>query len=113
MSTRIDLDFFHNLLDSFKNPVLFADTEHVVRYLNRAARQFYPDGDRLLGRSLLDCHNQTSQRQMVDIMGQMQDGLDETLITDNDRRRIYMRAVRDRAGLLIGYYERFEPPLGK
>lgn len=108
-----DLNFFYDLLNSFKNPVLVADTEHVVRFANCAAKSFYPDGDKLLGRSLFDCHNQQSQRQMTDILQQMQQGLEETLITDNDKRRIYMRAVRNSAGQLIGYYERFEPALGK
>lgn len=110
---RIDLNFFYDLLDSFKNPVLFADTGHVVRYANRAAEQFYPDGDQLIGRSLFACHNQQSQQQMIGILRQMEVGLDETLITDNEKRRIYMRAVRSRDGSLLGYYERFEPPRGE
>jgi nitrogen-specific signal transduction histidine kinase len=107
-----DLTFFHDLLNSFKAPVLFADTGHIVRYVNRAAEQFYPDGDQLIGRSLFDCHNQQSQQQMVDILQQMEVGLDEVLITDNEKRRIYMRAVRSQSGELRGYYERFEPPRG-
>lgn len=109
----IDEKFFRELLDSFKNPVLFADTGHIVRYANRAAERFYPDGDKLLGRSLFDCHNQQSQQQMKDILQRMEAGLDEELITDNPKRRIYMRAVRDSSGKLLGYYERFEPPRGE
>lgn len=106
----IDELFLKNLLNSFKNPVLFADTGHIVRYANRAAQGFYPDGDKLIGRSLFDCHNQQSQEQMKEILQRMEDGLDEQLITDNEKRRIYMRAVRDDKGTLVGYYERFEPP---
>lgn len=112
MSATIDLTFFHNLLDSFKHPVLFADCGHVVRYVNKAAREFYPDGDKLLGRSLLACHNKKSQQQMSDILRQLEAGLDEVLITDNEKRRLYMRAVRDGTGELLGYYERFEPARG-
>lgn len=113
MTDIFDLDFFRDLLDSFKNPVLFADTGHIVRYANRAAEKFYPDGDRLVGRSLFDCHNQQSQKLMMEILQQMKQGLEETLITDNEKRRIYMRAVRNKKGQLLGYYERFEPPRGK
>jgi len=113
MTTIIDSDFFRNLLDSFKAPVLFADTGHIVRYANRAAESFYPDGDKLVGRSLFDCHNEKSQRQMIAILQQMEAGLEEILITDNEKRRIYMRAVRNQAGGLLGYYERFEPPRGQ
>ena len=112
MSLAIDLEFFRALLDSFKNPVLFADTGHIVRYANQAARTFYPDGEQLIGSSLLACHNPQSQQQMRDILQRMQGGLEEELITDNEKRRIYMRAVRDQSGQVLGYYERFEPPRG-
>jgi hypothetical protein len=40
----------------------------------------------------------------------MRAGLAERLITDNEKHRIYMRAVRDGSGRLLGYYERYEPP---
>ena len=99
------------LLDSMKDPVLFADTKHVIRYMNQPAVAHYAEGKALLGRSLLDCHNADSCRQIVEILAAMQDGLDERLITDNERHRIYMRAVRDEHGRLLGYYERYEPPV--
>ena len=39
-------------------------------------------------------------------------GEDEKMITNNEKHRKFMRAVRDGDGNLIGYYERFEPPDG-
>ena len=48
---------------------------------------------------------------MIEIFEKMKSGLEEEIITDNERHRIYMRAVRDSNGNLIGYYERFEPPV--
>jgi len=98
------------LLDSMKSPVLFADTEHITRYLNRAAVAHYEEGEALIGRSLLDCHNAESQRLIHEVFAALQAGEDERLITDNEKHRIFMRAVRDPAGRLIGYYERYEPP---
>jgi len=107
----IDASFMAAILDSLKDPVLVADTEHVTRYMNRAAMAYYEEGADLIGRSLLDCHNQRSQQMMVDILAAMQtEGLEERLITDNEKHRIYMRAVRDPDGGLLGYYERYEPP---
>ncbi len=47
---------------------------------------------------------------MVEILAAFQTGEDERLITDNAKHRIYMRAVRDPVGKLLGYYERYEPP---
>jgi hypothetical protein len=98
------------ILQSLKDPLLFADTGHIVRYMNQTAVAYYSRGAGLLGTSLLDCHNEQSQRVIIDTLADMQDGLDERLITDNDTKRIYMRAVRDEQGHVLGYYERYEPP---
>lgn len=106
----IDATWLAAILDSLKDPVLVADTEHVTRYMNKAAVAYYEEGEALLGRSLLDCHNEQSQRMMIDILAAMQhEGIIEQLITDNEKHRIYMRAVRDTEGRVLGYYERYEP----
>jgi len=99
------------ILDSLKNPILVADTQHITRYMNKAAIAHYKEGEALMGRSVLDCHNADSQQMMVDILAAMQnEGIEEQLITDNDKHRVYMRAVRDENGRVLGYYERYEPP---
>jgi nitrogen-specific signal transduction histidine kinase len=105
-----DADLMAAILNSLKNPVLFADTAHVTRYMNKAAIAHYEEGASLIGRSLLDCHNERSQQMMIEILSGMHEGLEERLITDNEKWRIYMRSVRDADGTLIGYYERYEPP---
>jgi DUF438 domain-containing protein len=97
-------------LDSLKSPFLFADLDHIIRYMNTAAKNHYEKGEALLGSSVLDCHNAESQRIMLEIFAEMKNGLEERLITDNAKHRIYMRAVRDSEGRLLGYYERYEPP---
>ena len=109
----IDAEFMAAILDSLKDPLLFADTGHVTRYRNRAGAAYYEEGVSLVGRSLLDCHNQESQEMMVEILAKMHEGLDERLITDTEEHRVFMRAVRDPQGNLLGYYERFEPPAGR
>ena len=107
----IDATLMAAILDSLKNPILFADTEHVTRYMNKAALAYYEEGEALIGRSLLDCHNERSRQMIVEILAAMQtEGLDERLTTDDEEYRIYMRAVRDADGRVLGYYERYEPP---
>ena len=106
----VDATLMAAILDSLKNPVLFADTEHVTRYMNRAAIDHYEEGTSLIGRSVLDCHNERSQQIMIQILADMHEGLEERLITDNEKWCIYMRSVRDPDGKLLGYYERYEPP---
>jgi PAS domain-containing protein len=98
------------LLDSLTAPVLFADREHVIRYMNPAAVAHYEEGRALLGRSLLDCHNEESCRVIREVLAALEQGEEERLITDDERHRIYMRAVRAPDGQLLGYYERYEPP---
>jgi len=106
----VDATLMANILDSLRDPLLLADTKHTILYMNKAAIAHYEEGISLIGRSLLDCHNEQSQRMIVEILAAMQDGEDERLITDNEEHRIYMRAVRDSDGRLLGYYERYEPP---
>lgn len=106
----IDAKLMAAILDSLKDPVLFADTEHMTRYMNKAAIAHYDEGESLLGRSLLDCHNEQSQAMIIEILEAMHAGEEERLITDDEEHRIYMRAVRDADGKVLGYYERYEPP---
>ncbi len=98
------------VLDSMKDPVLVADTQHVIRYMNKPAVAHYKEGAALLGRSLLDCHNEESRGLIFEVLAALEAGAEERLITDNERHRIFMRAVRDVDGRLLGYYERYEPP---
>jgi nitrogen fixation/metabolism regulation signal transduction histidine kinase len=106
----IDAALMAAILDSLKAPILLADTDHITRYMNQAAVAFYTGGDSLIGQSLLACHNEQSQQMMIDILAAMQaDQLEEQLINDDEEHRVYMRAVRDPGGRLLGYYERYEP----
>jgi PAS domain-containing protein len=112
MKPMMDTTLMLAILDSLKDPLLFADTEHVIRYVNQAALAYYKEGASLLGRSLLDCHNAQSQGEIVEILAAFQAGEEEErLITDDEKHRIYMRAVRDADGRVLGYYERYEPPV--
>jgi nitrogen-specific signal transduction histidine kinase len=99
-----DAALLSRILDSLTEPVLVGDTEHTVVYMNRAAAEHYTGGRSLMGTSLLDCHNERSQAVMVEVLAALQGGEEERLISENSERRIYMRAVRDETGELVGYY---------
>jgi PAS domain-containing protein len=109
----MDKALMEGILDSLKDPLLFADTGHQILYMNKAAVAHYEEGEALLGRSLLSCHNERSRELIAAIMEEMRAGLDERLITDDEKHRIFMRAVRSPEGALLGYYERYEPPVKK
>jgi PAS domain S-box-containing protein len=111
----VDLEMMKLILDSWKDPFVFVDTEHIIRYMNKSAVAKYGKrwGNDLIGKSLLDCHKERSRQMIVEILDAMRVGEEERIISDNTRHRVYMRAVRDKDGQLIGYYERYEPPLRK
>ncbi len=107
-----DIELMVAILDSMKDPYVFADTNHVIRYMNKVAVEHYGKrwGYDLIGKSLLDCHNEESGKTMVEVLAALSDGEEERMITDSEKHRVYMRAVRDAQGALIGYCERYEPP---
>jgi transcriptional regulator with PAS, ATPase and Fis domain len=109
----IDKTTMGHILDSLKNPVAFTDMDHKIVYLNKVATARYEQGEKLLGTSIFDCHNEKSNKIIVEVFEEMKKGLDERMIIDDEEYRVYMRAVRDGDGALIGYYERYEPPVKK
>lgn len=106
-----DVDLAAAVLDSLTDPILVADTDHVVIYMNRAAVLHYTGGAELLGTSLLDCHNERSRGIILETLEALTEGEEERLISSTSERRIFMRAVRGRDGSVIGYYERYDRPL--
>lgn len=115
--TTEDKTFMHKsdlaaILDSLKAPILFADTNHVTRYVNEAAKRHYTDGDDLVGKSLFECHNQESKKVMEEILELMlTENLVEREISQEDGQRIFMRVIKDSDGTVLGYFERYEPIL--
>ncbi|MCD4690505.1 PAS domain-containing protein [bacterium] len=106
-----DAGLLRAILDSMSDPVLVADVDHRIVFMNRAAVGYYSEGASLLGTNLLNCHNEESNRIILEVLEALRSGEDERLITDSDDRRIFMRAVRGPDGSLIGYYERYAAPV--
>jgi PAS domain-containing protein len=103
-----DLPLADALLDSLREPLIFVDPHHVIRYMNRAALAHYKQGAALLGTSLLACHNERSQETIREIWARLEAGEEGVLYGKQPEVRLYMRAVRDGEGRLIGYIERRE-----
>ena len=107
------VSLLESLLDSLKDPFVFVDTDHVIRYVNKAAKHHYDQGEALVGSSIFDCHNENSNVRILDVFEAMKKGEHERLLADDGKRRVFMRAVKNDEGEMIGYYERFEPSSGK
>jgi DUF438 domain-containing protein len=102
-----DAGLLSAIRDSLIEEVVFVDTEHVVRYMNVSGKKHYAKYGELIGKSVFTCHNERSQEMIRTFFARLQAGEEEVLYAENDERRIYMRAVRDSQGQLIGYYERY------
>ncbi len=108
-----DKDLLLNLLDSWNKPVVLVDTNHTIVYVNEPGRKNYAKWGDIVGKSIFHCHNEQSCQIIREVCKELENGREEVLIADNERHRVYMRAVRDKDGKLVGYYERYDPPVGK
>jgi len=100
------------ILDSWNKPIVFVDADHMIRYMNKTAKRHYSKWGNVIGKSIYDCHNQSSKEIMVSAFNDLRGGEREVLIVDSKKHRVYMRGVKDEEGRLIGYCERYDPPSG-
>jgi DUF438 domain-containing protein len=111
--TRMDSRILFLIFDSWNKPIVFVDTDHIIRYMNKPAKRNYSKWGDVVGRSLLDCHNERSRAIIRKSLRKLADGEREVEISSSTRHRVYMRGVKDEKGELIGYYERYDPPVKK
>ena len=106
--------YMKSIIDMDRASVVICDLEHTIIYLNPAAVQHYErwGGAALLGRSLLDCHNENSRAMIKKVVKWFAESKEHNMIyishKEKDNRDIYMVALRDEDGTLIGYYEKQE-----
>lgn len=108
-----NFDIYLAILESLATPVVFVDNQHVIHYLNPSAKKQYSKYGNIVGKSIFDCHNPGSAQKIKDIYIQLLAGADEVIYLEKVSTRIFMRAVRDCTGNLLGYYERYEEKLEK
>lgn len=107
------LSFFKSIVDQDRASVVICNLEHEIIYMNPAAVSSYGKrgGDKLIGRSLLECHNQESGEKIQQVIDWF--AADEshnivyTFHNEKQNKDVYMVALRDE-GKLIGYYEKHE-----
>ncbi|NLE07686.1 MAG: hypothetical protein GX631_00350 [Dehalococcoidales bacterium] len=100
-----EFEIIASILEDFDRSIVFADTEHVIRYMNARARQKYAKYGDIIGKNLFDCHNEHSCRLITGNLETMKNGVDEIPLVATETRRTFMRSVRNAEGDLLGYYE--------
>ena len=103
---------YEAILDSIPHRLVFVDHDHVIRYLNRAAKAWYYEkrGHRdLVGKSIFACHNPDSRERILALFQRLRQGEEAVFVkVTPEKEKASMVAVRDDQGRLIGYWERFE-----
>lgn len=105
--------FLKSVVDQDRASVVICNTEHEIIYMNPAAVSSYAKrgGEKLIGRSLLECHNPESRakiQQVVDwFAAEESHNIVYTYHNEKQNKDVYMVALRE-GGRLIGYYEKHE-----
>ena len=108
------LKIYKAVLDADRAAVVLCSLDHTIIYMNQTACERYAKqgGEKLLGRSLLDCHNEHSREMIVKVLGWFAKSKDNSIVYTfknvKENKDVYMVALRDENGELIGYYEKHE-----
>ncbi|GFI26758.1 hypothetical protein IMSAGC012_01881 [Lachnospiraceae bacterium] len=106
--------FLKSIVDTDCCPVVVCNIEHEILYMNPAAKKRYAGqgGKSLIGSSLLACHNEASGKKIREVVDWFCQDPDHTVIytyrNEKENKDVYMVALRDETGSLIGYYEKHE-----
>lgn len=105
---------FKSIIDQDRASVVICDTDSIIVYMNPAACKNYEKrgGAELVGRSLMNCHNEESQKIIAKVLDWFSQSQENNMIytfhNDKQNKDVYMVALRDEEGKLIGYYEKHE-----
>ena len=107
-------EIFKSVLEQDRCPVVICDLDHKIIYMNPAAIKRYKKygGEKLIGRSLLNCHNAKSCELIEKVLAWFAKSRENNMIftsrNEKENKDVYMVALRDGRGELIGYYEKHE-----
>ena len=104
--------YFRSILEQDESPIVVCDLNNDIIYMNPAAIERYADdsGEKLIGRCLFDCHGHAAVEHIVKVVEWFQRSPENNMVhtMHSEKRDVYMVALRDEDGRLIGYYEKHE-----
>lgn len=106
--------YFKSIVDQDQCAVVICGLDHKILYMNPAAVTRYGKrgGQALVGKSLLDCHNPQSREMISKVVSWFAESVEHNRIytsrNEKENKDVYMVALRDEGGALIGYYEKHE-----
>lgn len=101
---------FKSIIDQDSAPVVICDLSSTIVYMNPASiRHYHRD---LTGSNLKDCHNAESNAKIDRVLAWFEQSASNNCVftfhSVKQNKDIYMIALRDENGTLIGYYEKQE-----
>ncbi len=106
--------YFQSIIDQDSCPIVICNLEHTILYMNPTAITRYAKrgGEKLVGKNLLDCHKKQSKEQIQKVLLWFQESKEHnriyTFYNKKENKNVYIIALRDKTGTLIGYYEKHE-----
>lgn len=106
--------YFKSIIDNDLCSVVVCNLKHEIIYMNPSAIKRYEKrgGKSLVGRSLLNCHNSDSNNKIEKVIEWFRKDKNNnrvfTFHSSKENKDVYMTALRDGNGELIGYYEKHE-----
>lgn len=101
---------FKSIIDQDTAPIVICNAESVIVYMNPSAIKRYHKN--LTGNSLKDCHNPKSNEMIDKVISWFEKSKNNNIIftyhNEKENKDVYMIALRDDDGNLIGYYEKHE-----
>lgn len=104
------LSFLKSVLEQDTAPVVICNLEHTVVYMNPASiNRYHVD---LTGKSIKNCHNAQSNEKIDEVVAWFNKSKENNIVftyhNGKENKDVYMVALRDDNGELIGYYEKHE-----
>lgn len=106
--------YFKSVLDQDFASVVICDLDHTIIYMNPKSIERYSKwgGKDLIGKSLLNCHNEQSILMINKVINYFKTdkshNIVHTFYNEKENKDVYMVALRDNNDVLIGYYEKHE-----
>ncbi len=106
--------YFKSVIEQDRCAVVICNLQHEIIYMNPKAAERYSKhgGYSLVGKSLLACHNDKSNQMIKKVISWFEESKDNNIIytfcNKKENKDVYMVALRDDNGTLIGYYEKHE-----
>lgn len=107
-------EMFKSIIDMDRASIVICDLNHTIVYMNPTAISRYGKrgGAELIGKSLMNCHNEESKRIIDKVISWFKESAENNMIytykNAKENKDVYMVALRDEAKNLIGYYEKHE-----